>query len=118
MEIVEASTVQEWRDWLERNSQTLTEVWLVIRHKNSGIPSVRYDEAVEHALCYGWIDSSTRKHDATSSVQRFSPRRPRSKWSTSNVERAERMIRLGLMTPHGQATIDHAKAVGTWPADT
>jgi uncharacterized protein YdeI (YjbR/CyaY-like superfamily) len=111
---VVASTTAEWRAWLARNCQSEREVWLVIRHKDSGTPSVRYHEAIEHALCFGWIDSHARKRDADSSLLRFTPRSPRSTWSRVNRERAANMIERGLMTEHGQAMIDLAKAKGTW----
>jgi uncharacterized protein YdeI (YjbR/CyaY-like superfamily) len=109
-----ASTTAQWRDWLARNCQSEKEVWLVIHHKDSGTPSVRYHEAIEHALCYGWIDSHARTHDADSSRLRFTPRKPRGTWSRVNRQRAAKMIALGLMTEHGQALIELAKANGTW----
>jgi uncharacterized protein YdeI (YjbR/CyaY-like superfamily) len=109
-----ASTAEDWRAWLARNCRSEKEVWLVIHHSGSGTPSLRYHEAIEHALCYGWIDSHARKHDADSSVLRFTPRKPRSTWSRVNRERAAKMTGQGLMTEHGQAVIDLAKATGTW----
>jgi uncharacterized protein YdeI (YjbR/CyaY-like superfamily) len=75
---------------------------------------VRYHEAIEQALCFGWIDSHARKHDEHSSRLRFTPRNPRSTWSAVNRQRAARMIEQGLMTERGQALIDLAKAGGTW----
>jgi uncharacterized protein YdeI (YjbR/CyaY-like superfamily) len=89
-------------------------VWLVIHHKDSGRPSLRYHEAIEHALCYGWIDGLHRKRDADSSQLRFTPRAARSTWSRINRERAAKMIELGLMTESGQALVDLAKSTGTW----
>jgi uncharacterized protein YdeI (YjbR/CyaY-like superfamily) len=112
---VVASDAAEWRAWLAQHGRTEQEVWLVLFRKNSGTPSVRYAEAVEQALCFGWIDGLHRKRDADSSQLRFTPRRTRSNWSRSNRERAERMVAQGLMTPQGQAVIDRAKAAGTWP---
>jgi uncharacterized protein YdeI (YjbR/CyaY-like superfamily) len=109
-----ARTTGQWRAWLARNGRSEKEIWLVIYHKDSGTPSPRYHEAIEHALCYGWIDSHARKHGPDSSVLRFTPRNPRSTWSAVNRERAERMIGQGLMTEYGQALIDLAKAGGTW----
>ncbi|WP_344394929.1 YdeI/OmpD-associated family protein [Actinomadura alba] len=109
-----ASTSADWRAWLARNHRSAKEVWLVIHHKDSRTPSVRYHEAIEHALCYGWIDSHARKHDADSSRLRFTPRSPRSTWSRVNRRRAAKMIELGLMTEHGQAQIELARANGTW----
>jgi len=112
--IVRAASTAEWRDWLARNGRTEKEVWLVIYSKNGGTPSVRYHEAIEHALCYGWIDSQARKVEPGSSQLRFTPRNPRSTWSQVNRERAARMIEQGMMTEPGQAMIDLAKASGTW----
>lgn len=112
MDIIEVRDAGEWRDWLTRNSVAAGEVWLVLAHK--GVPGVRYQEAVEQALCFGWIDGLHRKHDAGHSRLRFTPRRPRSSWSASNRERATRLIEAGLMTPRGQAAIDQAKADGRW----
>jgi uncharacterized protein YdeI (YjbR/CyaY-like superfamily) len=114
MNTVIANSTAEWRSWLAENSQSTDEVWLVIHHKNSGIAGIRHHEAVEQALCFGWIDGLQRKHDAHSAMQRFTPRRPGSTWSEVNRERAARMTELGLMTPHGQAMIDLAKATGRW----
>ncbi|MCQ4121880.1 YdeI/OmpD-associated family protein [Rhodococcus tibetensis] len=114
MSTVSARTSAEWRAWLARNCQSENEVWLVLHHKDSGTASVRYSEAIEQALCYGWIDGLHRKNDANSSRLRFTPRTERSSWSRINRERATRMIELGLMTEHGQALIDLAMAKGTW----
>lgn len=115
MDVV-ASSVDVWRAWLERYGRSEREVWLIIPHKNSPTPGLHYDEAVEHALCYGWIDGLHRKHDAHSSRLRFTPRRPNSAWSAPNRTRATRMIAQGLMTSAGQAIIDVTKSRGTWPA--
>lgn len=111
---IHATTAAEWRSWLAGNHDSAAEVWLIIRHEGSGAPSLRYAEAIEHALCFGWIDGLHRKHDATSSRLRFSPRRPASTWSERNRERATRMIEAGLMTEPGQALVDLAKRTGTW----
>lgn len=114
MNLVMASTTDEWRTWLAANRESATEAWLVIHHKNSGTPSVGYGEAVEQALCFGWIDGHHRSRDERSSQLRFTPRRPGSTWSKLNRERATRMTELGLMTASGQAMIDLAKATGRW----
>ncbi|MCE7003789.1 YdeI/OmpD-associated family protein [Kibdelosporangium philippinense] len=113
-----ASTTAEWRAWLAENSDSATEIWLILHHRSSDVPSPGYHEAIEQALCFGWIDSHHRKRDATSSQLRFSPRTARSSWSQLNHDRAARMIALGQMTPRGQALIDHAKANGIWDAPT
>ncbi|MGY6655731.1 YdeI/OmpD-associated family protein [Amycolatopsis sp. TRM77291] len=109
-----AASPAEWRAWLAEHAGTAKEVWLVIRHKGSGVPSIRIEEAMEQALCFGWIDGLHRKHDATSSRLRFTPRSPRSSWSRVNRERATRLIAEGLMTGRGQAMIDLAKEKGRW----
>lgn len=110
----EAATAEDWRAWLAEHGSTVTEVWLVIQHQDSPTPSVGYQESIEHALCFGWIDSTARRHSADSFRLRFTPRRSRSRWSPRNRERAARMIAAGLMTPSGQAAIDRAQAIGTW----
>lgn len=114
METLVAASAAVWRDWLERRGRSEKEIWLIIHHKNSSTPSLRYHEAIEHALCFGWIDGLHRTHDASSSRLRFTPRNPRSTWSSVNRARAENMIEQGLMTESGQALIDLAKQKGTW----
>ncbi|MFD2080305.1 Uncharacterized conserved protein YdeI, YjbR/CyaY-like superfamily, DUF1801 family [Actinopolymorpha cephalotaxi] len=114
VDAVVARTASEWRAWLTRHSRTEKETWLVIQHKDSGTPSVRYAEAIEQALCFGWIDGLHRRNDVSSSRLRFSPRTPRSTWSPLNRRRAERMIELGRMTEQGRAVVDLARANGTW----
>jgi uncharacterized protein YdeI (YjbR/CyaY-like superfamily) len=105
----------EWRAWLRDNHETADEVWLVIRHARDGAPAgVRHRDAIEEALCFGWIDSLARKHDAESWRQRFTPRNPRSAWSKVNREIVERLTAEGLMTPRGHAAVDLAKRTGTW----
>jgi len=99
--IFEPDSTQDWRDWLAANHANETEIWLVVQHKGSTAGGPRYDEAVEQALCFGWIDSNTRRHNGHGFCQRFSPRRPGSNWSEVNKERATRMIEQGLMTEHG-----------------
>jgi uncharacterized protein YdeI (YjbR/CyaY-like superfamily) len=111
-----AASAADWRAWLERNCRSGREIWLVVYHKNSGTPGVRYHEAIEHALCYGWIDSQARKRDADSFYLRFTPRRPHSGWSRANRLRAAKMTGLGLMTEAGQSVIEMARANGTWDA--
>lgn len=112
--LVVASSSGDWRAWLAEHAEAETEAWLVIPHKSSGIPGPTHIEAVEQALCFGWIDGLRQKHDAHSSRQRFSPRRPLSAWSRPNRDRVARLIEQGLMTDAGQAAIDRAKVNGTW----
>ncbi|MCZ4242971.1 YdeI/OmpD-associated family protein [Pedobacter punctiformis] len=109
-----AETRQKWREWLEQNGQLKTEVCLILYSKNAKTPSVNYVEAVEEALCFGWIDSLTNKRDADSRYQRFSQRKPKSNWSSSNKERVAKLTEQGLMTEHGQKMIDLAKQNGNW----
>jgi len=109
-------TRKDWRQWLLKNHQVEKSVWLIMHHKNSDQPGINYAEAVEEALCFGWIDSKAIKRDSRSHYQYFSQRKAKSKWSKINRERAERMIREGLMAPAGKAMIDLAKQTGTWEA--
>lgn len=118
MNIIEVGTVEQWRQWLAENHSSSAEVWLVIGHKGSGVDSPRYSEAIEQALCFGWIDGLHRSRDERSSQLRFSPRRIRSGWSALNRERAHRMISTGQMTQAGMDLITRAQAEGTWEIDT
>lgn len=94
-----------WRRWLEKNHDKRAEIWLIKYKKASGIHSVTYEESVEEALCFGWIDSVQKSRDEVSSVQRFSPRRPKSNWSPSNRLRAKLLIHQGFMTDAGKITL-------------
>ena len=106
---------QEWREWLEKNSQSEKSVWLILYHKKSNVPCINLNEATEEAVCFGWIDSLAKKRDAESFYLTFTPRNPkRSKWSKTNRERADKMINEGLMTEHGLKLIDIAKEYGNW----
>jgi uncharacterized protein YdeI (YjbR/CyaY-like superfamily) len=113
--VLDVRTADEWEQWLERNHATVQEIWLRIFNKNAPEIGMSYNEAVETALCFGWIDSLARKYDTISRIQRFSPRKPRSPWSTSNVERVQRLMESGRMREAGQRHIDAAKAAGRWP---
>ncbi len=95
----------QWRRWLEDNHDSEPEVWLIFYRKNSGKPSIPYSDAVEEALCFGWIDSIVKKHGEHSSAQRFSPRKPKSKWSEMNLERVRRLREQGKMAPAGLAAV-------------
>jgi uncharacterized protein YdeI (YjbR/CyaY-like superfamily) len=106
----------EWRAWLAAHGATETEVWLQIRKARSTIEGVRLDEAVEEALCYGWIDGGMHGLDTDSFVLRLTPRRPDSIWSLTNRERAERLIAQGRMTEAGMARIREAQANARWEA--
>jgi uncharacterized protein YdeI (YjbR/CyaY-like superfamily) len=112
--VVEARTAGEWREWLSRHAGDAAEVWLVIPHARSGRPGISHRQAIEEALCFGWIDGLARRHDEGSWRQRFTPRGPRSAWSTINREIVDRLTAEGRMTPAGQAVVDIAKANGMW----
>jgi uncharacterized protein YdeI (YjbR/CyaY-like superfamily) len=101
METVFAKDRSEWRRWLEKNSARSQEIWLVFYKKASGKPTVSYDHAVEEALCFGWIDGMIKKLDEECYAQRFTPRKPASAWSKSNIQRVERLIADGHMMPAG-----------------
>ncbi len=100
-----APTRADWRQWLADNHATAREIWLVTYSKQSGKPTVAYLEAVEEALCFGWIDGIAKKIDTERTAQRFTPRRPKSNWTQLNIERAKRLIEQGLMTDAGRATL-------------
>src|SRR3989337_4434914 len=110
IQAVFAKTRSDWRKWLEENHERETAVWLVMYNKASATESINYEEAVEEALCFGWIDSKAVKRDDESRYQYFARRKPKSNWSKPNKLRVEKMNSLGLMTPSGQKLIDLAKA--------
>jgi uncharacterized protein YdeI (YjbR/CyaY-like superfamily) len=103
-----------WRAWLETHAETAAAVWLVFYKKGSGQPSITWDEAVEEALCFGWIDSKANPIDDLRYRQYFSPRKPTSVWSKINKARLERLITDGLMREPGLRAIERAKANGSW----
>jgi uncharacterized protein YdeI (YjbR/CyaY-like superfamily) len=111
-----ATSRAAWRDWLTENHATEQNVWLIIYHMKSATPSVYYDEAVDEALCFGWIDSVAKKRDEESRYQFFSKRKPKSNWSRVNKAKVERLIAADLMTSAGRVMIDLAKKTGTWTA--
>jgi uncharacterized protein YdeI (YjbR/CyaY-like superfamily) len=102
--------------WLRANHARETELWLKIHKKGSGLPTVTNAQAVDVALCWGWIDGLRKSFDGHSFLQRFTPRRARSVWSQINREHVDRLIATGRMTPHGQRQVDAAKADGRWAA--
>jgi uncharacterized protein YdeI (YjbR/CyaY-like superfamily) len=114
--IIEASDQTAWRAWLEANHSSQDGVWLKFAKKGSPTATVSYAEALEEALCFGWIDGQARRHDEHFYLQRFTPRRARSKWSQINREKAERLIADGRMHPAGLAQVEAAKADGRWDA--
>jgi uncharacterized protein YdeI (YjbR/CyaY-like superfamily) len=107
---------QAWRKWLQAHYAKSPGIWLKIAKKGSGEPTVSYDEALEEALCYGWIDGQKRPLDESYWLQKFTPRRAKSVWSKRNVGKAEALIAAGHMHAAGQAEVDAAKADGRWKA--
>ena len=104
-----------WERWLIANA-TSKGLWLKIAKKDSGIATVTYDQALEVALCHGWIDGQKRGFDGEYFLQRFTPRRPKGLWSKINIGKVERLIAEGRMRPGGQREVDAAKADGRWEA--
>jgi uncharacterized protein YdeI (YjbR/CyaY-like superfamily) len=102
--------------WLATNHNRETELWLKIHKKGSGLPSVTNEEAIDSALCWGWIDGLRKGLDTQSFLQRFTPRKTKSVWSQINRDRVKRLTEAGRMTPHGQRHIDAAKTDGRWEA--
>ncbi|MDX1478177.1 MAG: YdeI/OmpD-associated family protein [Saprospiraceae bacterium] len=113
---IEARSADVWRSWLKTNHTTSESVWLIIYKKDSGVSSVNYQEAVDEALCFGWVDSKPNKRDDRSYYQFFSPRNPKSNWSRNNKKRVDRLIKAGKMAEAGYAMIKTAKENGTWDA--
>lgn len=109
-------TLAEWRAWLEQNHTRTEGIWLISYKKATGKPRFDYAEAVEQALCFGWIDSKGNKLDDERSMLWFAPRKAGTGWSKPNKERIERLIATGQMAPAGLAKIEKAKADGSWVA--
>ena len=103
-----------WRNWLQKNHGSCAEVEVIYFKKHTGKPTLTYNESVEEAICFGWIDGVKRSIDAERYSHRFTPRQDRSKWSPTNRRRAQRMIDAGLMTDAGSVAIRRAKRAGTW----
>ena len=104
----------DWRAWLRRNHDTKKELWLIYYKKHTGKPSIPYDDSVEEALCFGWIDSIIKKIDNEKFARKFTPRKAKSKWSEANKKRAKRMMKEGKMEEAGLAKIMEAKKGGEW----
>jgi uncharacterized protein YdeI (YjbR/CyaY-like superfamily) len=102
--------------WLRRNHARQTELWLRTYKKGSGVPTITNAQALDVALCWGWIDGIRKAFDEQSFLQRYTPRRVRSVWSQINREHVARLTAAGRMTPHGQRQVDAAKADGRWDA--
>ncbi|MBM2841141.1 MAG: hypothetical protein HW412_1669 [Bacteroidetes bacterium] len=102
------STRKGWRSWLAKRHATEKEIWLIYYKKNSGKPRIPYNDAVEEALCYGWIDSILKPIDGEKYAQRFSPRKPKAKWSAMNIERLRRLLRQKKVTEAGMGAAKDA----------
>src|SRR5262245_31334734 len=107
-------TPERWHDWLAKNHAKSIGVWLQIFKKGSGTKTVTYAEALDEALCYGWIDGQKDRYDDKSWLQKFTPRRARSVWSKRNREHVTRLIREGRMKPAGLKEVEAAKRDGRW----
>jgi uncharacterized protein YdeI (YjbR/CyaY-like superfamily) len=112
--VVFAEKRETWRAWLAANHATSTGVWLVTWRSRSGRQRLPYEEAVEEALCFGWVDGTAGTVDEDRGKQYFSPRKPNSGWAATNKARVERLIAEGRMAPAGLAAIERAKANGSW----
>lgn len=109
---------KEWRKWLKESHKKENEIWLIYSKKHTGKPRIPYDDAVEEALCFGWIDSTVKRVDDETYMQKFSPRKDKSMWSESNKKRVRKMIDRGLMTEAGLQKVNEAKRNGRWKEST
>jgi uncharacterized protein YdeI (YjbR/CyaY-like superfamily) len=106
----------EWRSWLQQNHHTASHVWVLLYKKAAAKPTVTYDEVVEEALCFGWIDSKPNKRDAESYFLFIAPRKPKSVWSALNKTRIEKLLKENVIMPAGLQKIEAAKKDGSWNA--
>lgn len=114
--IIAFNDANTWRRWLDKNHDKVDGVWLQLYKKGSKIPTVTYAEALDEALCYGWIDGQKKSYDETSFLQKFTPRRARSMWSKRNIEHVTRLTEQKLMMPSGLAQVEQAQQDGRWAA--
>jgi uncharacterized protein YdeI (YjbR/CyaY-like superfamily) len=114
LKIISFNSRNEWRNWLLKYYAEPEGLWIRFYKKNSGIDSIDHEEALEEAICFGWIDGQLKKYDENSWIQKFTPRRHKSIWSKQNVVRAEKLIKLGKMEPSGLKAINLAKSDGRW----
>jgi uncharacterized protein YdeI (YjbR/CyaY-like superfamily) len=114
LQIVSFSSPVEFGNWLELNIINTKGIWVRFFKKNSGITSITYDEALNVALCYGWIDGQLKKYDENSYLQKFTPRRPKSMWSKRNVDHITRLETEDRMKPSGIIEVEKAKKDGRW----
>jgi uncharacterized protein YdeI (YjbR/CyaY-like superfamily) len=116
MPVMQFERQKDWAAWLDKNHTASSGVWLKLAKKASGYTSVSYDEAVEAALCYGWIDGQAKSYDESAWLQKFTPRRAKSIWSKVNREKAQALIKSGRMKPAGLSAVESAKQDGRWDA--
>jgi uncharacterized protein YdeI (YjbR/CyaY-like superfamily) len=109
-------TPSDWAQWIEKNQESSTGLWVRLAKKGSGITSIDYQQALEVALCYGWIDGQKKSYDETSWLQKFTPRGAKSIWSKINREKAQALIDSGQMKPAGMRAIEAAQKDGRWAA--
>lgn len=114
--ILSFESFSEWEKWLSKNYEQTTGFWMRIYKKGSNVKSINYAEALDEALCYGWIDGQKKSYDEQSFLQRFTPRRSRSIWSKRNIENVGRLEKEGRLKPSGLKEIEAAKADGRWTA--
>jgi uncharacterized protein YdeI (YjbR/CyaY-like superfamily) len=114
LKILSFKTAKEFEKWLAKNHHTSQGIWLKFFKKDSSEKTITHDEALDEALCYGWIDGQLNKHDEISWLHKFIPRTTKSIWSKRNTDHTERLISLGKMKPSGLAEIEKAKADGRW----
>ena len=114
MQTLHFKTSADFRHWLEKNHTESDGIWLRIFKKDSHEKSLTYAEALDQALCYGWIDGQKKPFDKLSWLQKFTPRRPKSGWSKINTQHVERLIKAGAMTPAGMEAVEAAKTDGRW----
>jgi uncharacterized protein YdeI (YjbR/CyaY-like superfamily) len=114
--ILQCESQSAWAAWLAEHHPAADGVWLKFAKKDSGVQTVTYAEAVEEGLCFGWIDGQTKAHDDKFWLQRFTPRRKRSRWSRINRDKAERLIESNRMQPSGLVQVEAARADGRWEA--
>lgn len=105
---------ESWREWLEENHNREKEVWVILYKKHTGKTTLSYEECVEGALCFGWIDSVTRRIDENRHAQKFTPRKKKGTWAASNKKRVERLMQQGLMAEAGLESIRIARENGSW----
>ena len=116
MKIVSFKSSRDFRLWLGKNHNRADGIWLRVYKKGSGVASVGYPEALDQALCYGWIDAQKKPYDPRSWLQKFIPRGAKSGWSKINTQHAERLVNSGEITAAGKRAVSAAKADGRWAA--